>query len=179
MKIQLLAGLYLASVTLTACQAEPTTEYYLTPIVTGQILDSHNNQPIINANVLYTSNTYTTTDKEGYFRLPAITSDGHNADSGELSEMDIVINKENYKGKTYSNFGISRIKVVSAPGVPEYIHMGIVYLTPLPSNVKIEDSYKYEEYIEDIPYCQVNQPQKEVDCIPIPEGMTYDQVSSI
>lgn len=172
----LLFGLCLLSVSFTACQAEPTTEYYLTPIVTGQVLDSRNDQPISNANVLYTSNTYTTTDKEGYFKLSAIISDGHTADSGELSEMDIVINKENYKGKTYSNFGISRIKVVSTSRVPEYIHMGRVYLAPLPSHVKIEDSYKYEEYIEDRTFCQPNESQKDVNCIPVPDGVNREDL---
>ena len=174
MKIQLLSGLCLLSASLTSCQAEPTTTHYLTPIITGQVLDKYTNQPITKANVLYTGNTYTQTDENGYFRLPAITTSDDVSDSAELSEMDISINKKNYEGKTYSNFGIQRVKVVSISEVPEYIHMGELYLEPLPNNVGIESSYKYEQYIEDMPYCQSNESQKEVNCIPLPDGVNHE-----
>ena len=176
MKIKLLAGLCLLSASLISCQAAPTTQY-LTPIVTGQVLDKYTNQPIPKANILYTGNTYTQTDEDGYFRLPSITTnDEYTADSAELSEMDISINKESYKGKTYSSFGIQRIKIAKVTEVPEYIHIGKVYLEPLPNNVKVENSYKYEEYIEDMSYCQSNESQKEVNCIPLPDGVDHEVV---
>ncbi|WP_367109672.1 hypothetical protein [uncultured Psychrobacter sp.] len=34
-----------------------------------------------------------------------------------------------------------------------------------------------DDFIEDMTFCQPNESQKEVNCIPVPEGKTYEQVS--
>ncbi|WP_201582466.1 hypothetical protein [Psychrobacter immobilis] len=179
MKIQLLSGLCLLSASLTSCQAEPTTTHYLTPIVTGQVLDKTTEQPISDVSIIYTSSASTTTDKDGFFRLPAIEIKSSSTDdweSKQLSESDMTVYKKDYKSKDYWNFGLPRIKAERASEVPEYVHMGIIYLDKLPDGVQLEDNYKYNEYIEDMSYCQSNQSQKEVNCIPLPDGVDHEAV---
>ena len=179
LKFRFLMGSCFLIVLLSACSSETTTLHYLTPIVTGQVLDKTTEQPISDVSIIYTSSASTTTDKDGFFRLPAIEIKSSSTDdweSKQLSESDMTVYKKDYKSKDYWNFGLPRIKAKRASEVPEYVHMGIIYLDKLPDGVQLEDNYKYNEYIEDMSYCQSNQSQKEVNCIPLPDGVDHEAV---
>nr|WP_317198629.1 hypothetical protein [uncultured Psychrobacter sp.] len=180
MKIQSLAGLYSVIALFTACQAEPATKYYLTPIVTGQVLDKNTGKPLGGVTIIYTSKEFVETNKDGFFRLPAIE---YNVSSSpdywvlnQLSESSMSVYKETYKRKYYSNFGFPRIKISRSFEVPEYVHIGKIYLERLPTGISTNDVE--DEYIKDMTFCQPNESQKEVNCIPVPNGMTYEQVSA-
>lgn len=179
LKFRFLMGSCSLIILLSACSSETTTLHYLTPIVTGQVLDKTTEQPISDVSIIYTSSASTTTDKDGFFRLPAIEIESSSTDvweSKQLSESDMTVYKKHYKSKDYWNFGLPRIKTKRASEVPEYVHMGIIYLDKLPDGVPLEDNYKYNEYIEDMSYCQSNESQKEVNCIPLPDGVDHEAV---
>ncbi|WP_367109673.1 hypothetical protein [uncultured Psychrobacter sp.] len=110
----LLFGLCLLSISLTACQAEPTTEYYLTPIVTGQVLDKDTSEPLDGVTIVYTSKELTETDKSGFFRLPAIKYDVSSSpdywELNQISESSMAVYRENYRRKSYWNFGFQDLK---------------------------------------------------------------------
>ncbi|WP_367108992.1 hypothetical protein [uncultured Psychrobacter sp.] len=179
MKIQSLAGLCLLSISLTACQAEPTTEYYLTPIVTGQVLDKDTSEPLDGVTIIYTSREFVETNKDGFFRLPAIKYDVSSSpdywELNQISESSMAVHRENYRRKSYWNFVFPRLKVSRSFEVPGYVHIGKIYLERLPSGVSTNDVE--DDFIEDMTFCQPNESQKDVNCIPVPEGKTYEQVS--
>ena len=54
-----------------------------------------------------------------------------------------------------------------------YVDIGKVYLNPVPVGKEGE----YETYYPTLDFCKPDELQREVDCIPVPEGKTYAEVS--
>lgn len=174
----LLVGLCLLSIPLTACQAEPTTEHYLTPIVTGQVLDKDNNQPLGNVSIIFNSDAFTKTNKDGVFRLPATAFNSSpstgSSQRNRLAESSMSVSKENYRRKSYWNYGLPRINIQRNFEVPGYVHIGKIYLERLPTGASTNDVE--DDFIENMTFCQPNESQKEVNCVPMPDGVNREDL---
>lgn len=166
MKFLNILTLSVATTGLISCQSEPIKTYYLTPYVTGTVLDKDTDNPIAEVNVTYTSNTYTVTDSQGYFELPAISIRSKDLNSWEDRQMigiEFHIAKENYITRSYWSAGLPRIKPRDSYETPEYIHIGNVYLQRKSANSDTEG-----EFVESMTFCQPHESQKEANCIPKP-----------
>lgn len=152
--------------------------YYLTPIVTGQVLDKDTSEPLGGVTIVYTSKELAETDESGFFKLPPIEYDVSSStdywELNQLSESSMSVYKETYRRKYYSNFDFPRIRISRSSEVPEYIHIGKIYLKRLPTDVSTNDVE--DEFIEDMTFCQPNESQKEVNCIPVPEGVSREDI---
>lgn len=166
MKFLNILTLSVATTCLISCQSEPIKTYYLTPYVTGTVLDKNTDKPIANVDVIYSSNFYTITNKKGHFELPAISvqSDKINAwEAEQEANGNFYVNKEGYISKSYWSSGLPKIKSRDSYELPEYINIGNVYLEKQPVDNHIES-----QIIEEMTFCQPHESQKEVNCIPKP-----------
>ena len=169
-------------VVLTACEAKVA---YMTPQFKGQVIDRKTDQPINSVKVFLTSQNFSNTDAFGNFLIPPVVYKywlvGPSHDSiKNYYGASLIFDHEAYVSKLYT---IGDIPSTTKKQENEdylqnkkFIDMGKVYLTPAdPSILEIQ-----EEIISNtLDYCQPNQPQKEVECIPVPKALTHTQVSSI
>jgi len=164
------------SLCILSCSAGQAIHSYATPIITGQVLDKTTNKPIENASLLQTSADTTMTDHNGYFRLPSYKEDYTTSYTGRginlMTEGGLDLYKEGYRRKFFSNSGFKTLEVKHTSEVPYHIHLGKVFLEPLPEGVDINDVE--DEYIDDMTFCQPNESQKEVNCMPLPDGVTNE-----
>ena len=172
-KIVCLSVLLFSSISLLGCQRKVI---YATSQITGQIIDKQTNMPIEGVKTIINSQALDFTDKQGRFTVPPVTyeytanaSDYREVVSRRGSSFDIY--KSGYEIKSYANGGLASIpRAYTEKG---YIDMGQVYLNPVP----VGQEGEYETYYLTLNFCKPTQSQKEVDCIPVPEGKTYEQVS--
>ena len=175
-KLRLYNVIVLFALTTISCShQESTTDYYVTPIITGQVLDKTTNQPIENVAISQTTETEATTDNNGYFKLPAFkfsyTDSEYDVETLNLiGDGSFYLYKEGYKRKDFWNFGLKTLEVKHVSEVPYHIHLGKVYLDPLPAGISINDVEN--DYIKKMPFCQPNESQREVNCLPLPDGIT-------
>ncbi len=167
---------------LSACLTPVITDYYVTPALSGQLLDSETKHPIVNMNVYLTDEFQTNSDSEGKFNLPAmVVSDDMNKRRSKDNLMqiyqyaDVMIEGDGYQRLLLNIDGIALPTPTFDTNNPVSIDMGRVYLTPLAEGEHVYDSVY--QYVETITYCKPNESQKKVNCIPVPEGKTYEQAS--
>lgn len=164
------------SLCILSCSSGQDIHSYATPIITGQVLDKTTNKPIENASLLQTSADTTMTDHNGYFRLPSYKEDYTTSYTGRginlMTEGGLDLYKEGYRRKVFSNSGFKTLEVKHTSEVPYHIHLGKVFLEPLPEGVDINDVE--DEYIDDMTFCQPNESQKDVNCMPLPDGVTNE-----
>ena len=149
---------------------------YATSEISGQIIDKKTNLPIKGVNVGISNNVSDITDKQGYFTVPPITyeyvlSSPNHRKVMSLGNASFSVAKLGYEIKSYRNGGLA---FVPKPyDEKNYINMGKVYLMPVPVGTEREHMTHYST----LHFCKPNQSQKQVNCIPVPEGKTYEQVS--
>lgn len=165
------------SLSVSSCSSESISHYYVTPIITGQVLDKITNKPLSNVSIYENSIHQTQTDINGHFKLSAFkfsytTSDYDVRSLNEASSGSFSIDKKGYKSTSYNKSGIQRLEVKHASEVPYHIHLGKLFLEPLPEGINpnnIED-----DYVKNMAFCKLNESQKDVNCIPLPDGVTNE-----
>ncbi len=167
------------SLGLLSCSSEPIGHYYSTPIVTGQVLDKITLQPIENASISQTTIAEAVTDSNGYFKLHSykVSYAASDYDVSTLNSMatgSFSIYKEGYRRQSYWNFGLERREIKHTPEVPDHIHLGTVYLEPIAAGTDVTNTQTEE--IEEINFCNLNESQKEGDCMPLPDGVTNEAI---
>ena len=172
-KIVCLSVLLFSSISLLGCQKKVI---YATPQITGQVIDKQTNQPIEGVKTVINRQALDYTDKQGRFTVPFTTveytfNEPNYQESRSRRGASLAIFKEGYEYKSYTNGGLAF--TTSLDGKKRYVNMGKIYLIPVP--IGKEGEYK-TEYLT-VGYCKPTQSQKEVDCIPVPQGKTYEQVS--
>lgn len=172
-KIAYLSVLLFSSISTLGCQKKVI---YVTPQITGQVINKQTNQPIEGVKTVINSQALDYTDKQGRFTVPFTTVEYTvNEPSYQKSRSrrgaSLAIFKEGYEYKSYTNGGLPF--TTSADGQKRYVDMGKIYLMPV--TIGKEGEYK-SEYLT-LGYCKPTQSQREVDCIPVPDGKTYEQVS--
>lgn len=165
-------------VMLTACEAKVA---YMTPQIEGQVIDRRTSEPISDVKVILTSKDFDVTDNDGKFLIPQIEYHYRvlPPKSYDYSGAALVFIRDNYKDKSYTLGNLPSTNAAQDQetynvDIKRYINMGKVYLTLADTSI-LE---MQEEIISDtLDYCQPNQSQKEFDCMPLPKGMTYRQIS--
>lgn len=162
---------------LLSCSSEkPVTHDYASPIITGQVLNKITHEPIANVSISQTSKDGATTDHDGYFKLPAYKVTYTASDNGRglqlMSEGSFLYYKEGYKRKYYWNSGLKFLEIKHTEEVPYHIHLGKVFLEPLPEGVGINDVE--DDVVENMTFCKPRESQKEVNCMPLPDGVTNE-----
>lgn len=89
-----------------------------------------------------------------------------------MTEGDLNLYKEGYRRKVFSNSGFKDLEVKYTEEVPYHIHLGKVFLEPLPKGVDMNDIE--DDYIDDMTFCQPDESQKNVNCMPLPDGVTNE-----
>ena len=168
-------------VVLTACEAKVA---YMTPQIEGQVIDRRTSEPVSNVKVILTSKDFDVTDNDGKFLIPQIeyhyrVFPPKSYDYSDYSGAALIFIKDNYKDKSYTLGNLPSTNTAQDQesynvDIKRYINMGKVYLTPADPNI-LEMQEEIISYTLD--YCQPNQSQKEVECIPVPKAMTHKQVS--
>ena len=179
-KVRLLSIFWLTALIASSCTAQEPEAFYVTPSIKGQLIDRQTDQPLSNITVYLTEDIQGTSDDTGRFELHSMQK----IDSDEIGtgyfkaiaeEASIMIDTQGYQRRLFAIDGMAQPEGNNSK-TPVIINMGNIYLKPLPDGM-----HRYGtvfEYIENMPYCQPNQSQKEVDCIPVPEGKNHEQVSS-
>lgn len=178
-KVRLFSIFWLTTLVTSSCTAQEPEAFYVTPSIKGQLLDRQTDQPLGNITVYLTDDIQSTSDDTGRFELHSmqkINSDEISTDDFKAiaEEASIMIDTQGYQRRLFAINGMAKPKGNNSK-TPVIINMGNIYLKPLPDGI-----HRYGtvfEYIENMPYCQPNESQKEVDCILAPEGKTYEQVS--
>lgn len=163
----------------TSCTAQEPKVLYVTPSIKGQLIDRKTDQPLSNIKVYLTDDIQSTSDATGHFELPAmqnIDTDEMGADYFKAIAKDasVMIDTQGYQRRLFAINGIAQPKSTDLKTAVT-VDMGNVYLKPLHN-----DMHRYGtvfEYIDSMSYCKPTESQKEVNCIPVPEGRTYEQVS--
>ena len=168
-----LTAFLLSLASLTGCQKKVI---YATPQITGQVIDKQTNLPIEGVNTGITNQASDTTDKQGRFTVPPITYEYTVISPNHRQVMSMggarfSIGKSGYELKSYANGGLAFIPKPYTE--KSYVDMGQVYLIPVP----VGQERKYRTHYSTLNFCKPTESQKEVDCIPVPEGKTYEQVS--
>ena len=163
----------LSLASLTGCQKKVI---YATPQITGQVIDKKTNQPIANVKTVIGGNAFAFTGAQGRFTVPPVTYEytvkyPNHREVMSIGHTSFSISKPGYEIKSYANGGLASIPKPYTE--KSYVNMGHIYLMPVP----VGKERDYKTYYQTIDYCKPNQSQKEVDCIPVPEGKTYEQVS--
>lgn len=179
---KLFAFIGVLTVPLSACLILEPTDYYVTPALSGQLLDSETQQPVTDVSIYLTDEHQTTSDSTGKFTLPPmVVSDDkrHRRNREQLQFIyeyaDIMIEGDGYQRRLFNVDGIALLTPALDINTPVSINMGSVYLTPLAEGEHVYD--RVYQYTKTMRYCKPTESQKEVDCIPVPEGKTYKQVS--
>ncbi|WP_435949337.1 hypothetical protein [Psychrobacter sp. DM8] len=178
-EISLFSLVCLIALVTTSCIAQEPEVLYVTPAIKGQLIDGQTEQPISNATVYLTDDIQDTSDDTGRFELPAmqkIATDEMDADyfNAIAEDANIMIDTQGYQRRLFAIDGIAQPESTDLKTAVT-VDMGNVYLKPLPNDV-----HRYGtvyEYIGNMPYCQPTESQKEVNCIPVLEGKSYEQVS--
>ena len=172
----LIIGTFFSLGLLSCSSEEPVTYGYASPIITGQVLDKITNKPINNVSISQISEDSTMTDDNGYFRLPAYKDSYTPSDNGRglnlMSEGAFRLYKEDYVRKRFWNSGLKFLEIKYTEEVPYHIHLGKVFLEPLPEGVGINDVE--DDVVEKMTFCKTDESQKEVNCMPLPDGVDYD-----
>ena len=179
---KLFAFIGVLTVPLSACLIPEPTDYYVTPALSGQLLDSVTQQPVTDVSIYLTDEHQTTSDSTGKFALPPmVVSDDMNKRRNKeqlqfiYEYADIMIESEGYQRRLVNVDGMALPTPALDINTPVSINMGSVYLTPLAEGEHVYD--RVYQYTEMMRYCKPTESQKEIDCIPVPEGKTYEQVS--
>lgn len=168
-----LSALLISLASLTGCQKKVI---YVTPQITGQVIDKQTNKPIEGVKTIINRQALDFTDKQGQFTVPFTTveytvSEPNYRKTMSRGNSSFMIYKSGYEIKSYRNGGLSFTS--SADGQKRYVNMGQVYLEPVP----VGKEGKHETHYSTLDYCKPTQSQKEVDCMPVPRGKTYKQMS--
>ena len=171
--ITYMTALLISVVSLTGCQAKVA---YLTPQITGQVIDKKTNLPIANAKTVIGGNAFDMTDKQGFFNVPSfeveyVAGEPSYSERNSIGGTSFRESKSGYEYKSYANGGLAFVTIPD--GQKRYVNMGKIYLMPVPVGREGE----YKTHYSTLGYCKPTESQKEVDCIPVPEGKTYEQVS--
>lgn len=173
MKLLLLTTLFIAATGLAGCQNKVM---HIGLQITGQVLDKRTNQPIEGVKTVLSSNAFDLTDAQGRFTVPFVTIK-HAVNEPSYQQRQSGLNssftifKSGYEIKSYRNGGLAF--TTSPDGQKRYVDMGQVYLMPVP----VGKERKYRTHYSTLNFCKPTESQKEFDCIPVPEGKTYEQVS--
>ena len=178
-KVRLFSVFWLTALVTTSCTAQEPEVLYVTPSIKGQLIDKLTEKPLGNITVYLTDDIKDTSDDTGHFELQSmqrINSDEISADYFKAIAKDasVMIDTQGYQRRLFALDGMAQFKGNDLK-TPVTIDLGDIYLKPLPAGI-----HRYGtvfEYIENMPYCQPNESQKEVDCILAPEGKTYEQIS--
>ncbi|MGP4118914.1 hypothetical protein ACT3N8_03715 [Psychrobacter aquimaris] len=178
-KVRLFSIFWLTALTASSCTAQEPEVFFVTPSIKGQLIDRQTDQPLSNITVYLTDDIQGTSDDTGRFELHSmqkIDSDNMGTDyfKAIAEEASIMIDTQGYQRRLFATDGMAK-SADNNLKTPVIIDMGNIYLKPLPDGL-----HRYGtvfEYIATMPYCQPNQSQKKVDCIPVPQGKTYEQVS--
>ena len=159
------------TLSLSACLTPVATEYYVTPALLGQFIDSKTQQPIANVSVYLTDDYQTSSDSTGKFDLPPmIVFDSKTWDKDHFTQIykyaDVMVEGEGYQRRLFNIDGIALPTPTFDINTPVSINMGEIYLTPLAQSEHVYD--RVYDYIKTMPYCQPSQSQKAVDCVPVP-----------
>lgn len=168
-----------AALATTSCTAQEPEVLYVTPSIKGQLIDRQTDQPLSNITVYLTDDIQGTSDDKGRFELPVmqkIDTDEMGADyfKAIVKDANIMIDTQGYQQRLFAIDGIVPSKSTDLKTLVT-IDMGNIYLTPLTDGI-----HRYGtvfEYVDSMPYCKPTESQKEVNCIPVPEGKSYEQVS--
>ena len=165
--------LLLSIISSTGCQAKVA---YLTPQITGQVIDKKTNLPIANAKTVIGGNAFDMTDKQGFFNVPSfeveyVAGEPSYSERNSIGGTSFRISKSGYEYKSYANEGLAFI--TSSDGQKSYVNMGKIYLMPVPVGREGE----YKTHYSTLGYCKPIESQREVDYIPVPDGKNYEQVS--
>ena len=153
---------------------------YTTPEISGQMLNGKTNQPIEGASVGINNQASDITDKQGYFMVPPITYDYTVIEPRHrevislirsLEHSTLLINRSGYEIKSYKTGGLAFIP--KSYNEKSYINMGEIYLMPVPAG----QESKNHTYYPTLDFCKPSQSQKKSNCISVPQGGTYKQVS--
>ncbi len=137
---------------------------YMTPEITGQVIDRQTEQLIENIKIFLSSNSYDISDEDGHFLIPAIEY-RYNISAPKRYEYEIyngsflLFMSSNYIEKAYTLGEIPSTNLTGSletydENIKTYVNMGKVYLTPIDPN----QTDAQEEYIEGpIEYCLPNQ----------------------
>lgn len=160
---------------LSACLTPATTEYYVTPALSGQLLDKSTQQPIANVSVYLTDEFQTISNANGQFNLPPmVVSDDMNSrrDKEQLQRIyqfaDVMIEGDGYQRRLFNVDGIPLPVSELDTKTPVTINIGNVYLSPLSEGEHVYD--RVYQYTKTMSFCQPNESQLEVACIPVPKG---------
>lgn len=168
-----LTAFLLSLASLTGCQKKVI---YATPQIAGQVIDKQTNQPIEGVNAGINNKASDTTDEQGRFTVPSSTyeytiNEPNHREVMSRGSSSFSISKLGYETKSYANGGLASIPKPYTE--KRYINMGKIYLMPVP----VGQEGKYKTHYSTLGYCKPTQSQKEVDCILVPEGKTYEEVS--
>ena len=177
-KVRLFSIFWLTALVTSSCTAQEPEAFYVTPSIKGQLIDSQTDQPLSNITVYLTDDIQGISDNTGRFELHSMQKiDSDNMGKGYFKalaeEASIMIDTQGYQRRLFAIDGMAKSEDDNLKS-PMIIDMGNIYLKPLPDGL-----HRYGivfEYIETMPYCQPSQSQREVDCIPVPQGKTYEQV---
>ena len=177
-KVRLFSIFWLTALVTSSCTAQEPEAFYVTPSIKGQLIDSQTDQPLSNITVYLTDDIQGISDNTGRFELHSmqkINSDEISTDDFKAiaEEASIMIDTQGYQRRLFATDGMAK-SADNNLKTPVIIDMGNIYLKPLPDGL-----HRYAivfEYIATMPYCQPSQSQREVDCIPVPQGKTYEQV---
>lgn len=168
-----LPALLLSIISLLGCQSKVI---YVTPQITGQVINKQTNKPIEGVKTIINRQALDYTDKQGRFTVPFTTmeytvNEPSYQKSISMRGASFDFYKLGYEIKSYTNGGLAF--TTSPDGQKSYVDMGKVYLMPVPVGMEGNNETHYLT----LGYCKPTQSQREVDCIPVPEGKTYEQVS--
>ena len=146
---KLVAFISILTLPLNACLTPVPTNYYVTPALSGQLLDGKTNQPVVNMSIYLTDEYQTNSDITGKFNLPPmIVSDDMNErrDKEQLNRIyqyaDIMIEGDGYQRILLNIDGIASPSFDMSN--PVSIDIGKVYLTPLAEGEHVYDRvYQY------------------------------------
>lgn len=154
---------------LSACLTPPT-EYHVTPALSGQFVDSQTEQPIANFTVYLTDEYQTNSDDKGNFTLPAMVSYGVRKRNKDYLKRiyqyaDVMVEVDGYQRRLFNVDGLALPNPAFDITTPTAIEMGTVYLNPLPKGEHVYS--KVYECIATMHYCEPNESQRQVDCLPV------------
>lgn len=164
-----IASIGILMLPLIAC-SKPPTEYYVTPTLSGQFVNSQTDQPIANVTVYLTDEYQTRSDTKGNFTLPAMVSYGVRKRNKDYFERiyqyaDVMVEVDGYQRKLFNVDGIALPTSTFNMSTPTSINMGKVSLTPLARGEHVYG--KVYEYVAKLSHCELSQQQHRADCVPI------------
>ena len=172
-KILYLSLIALIPISIMGCQKKVI---YATSEVSGQVIDKKTNQPIKGVVTRINSKAFDITDEQGRFTVPPNTYEytfiePNHREVMSRANSSFFISKDGYEVKSYAIGGLAFVS--GTYHKKNHIDMGKIYLMPVPVGTERENMTHYSN----LGFCKPDQLQRQVDCIPVPAGKTYEQVS--